>query len=504
MAAGIPNTATEETDGYAYEFVQPVPDRLICRICHDPCHNAYMTICCGHNFCESCLNKAQKITSEIVCPVCRKEDFQVFPNSQANREIRGLHVFCVNKQRGCECQCEINEIINHCESACLFQSVCCPIKCGKVLNRRDLADHAKNECPCRTVVCQYCYKEGEYQYIAGKHFDDCTKAPIPCANKCTARGIPRDEIILHMKECPLQIIQCEFHNVGCEEKIMRKDLEKHNLSFVDKHLMLAVSAFASTEQQLYACQNEIRELKNQQEAIKVASKHEIECLKNNARKMDKKFDSEAIQIKFQAEIDKLKRDIDEKYAPQKRLQALEEHLGIKSGQIIGYLPWAHEIHSTSIRGEEICPVIIKVPKFHRMMKNETKWHSDPFYSHIRGYKLCLRVIAAGSGSGRSTHLSLFLYIMRGQYDGHVKWPIMGAFEISLINQLKDAEHYPNTVRYSEKTSSNIANKVSTKGSEVASDGLGRNEFISLRDLIKVTETCQYLKDDCIFIRVCKL
>ena len=35
---------------------------------------------------------------------------------------------------------------------------------------------------------------------------------------------------------------------------------------------------------------------------------------------------------------------------------------------------------------------------------------------IKGYKMCLRGDAAGSGDGKGTHLSMFLYLMKGSHD----------------------------------------------------------------------------------------
>ena len=161
-----------------------------------------------------------------------------------------------------------------------------------------------------------------------------------------------------------------------------------------------------------------------------------------------------------------------------------------------------ELLSTSISGEEMCPVTIKVPKFASKKRNEVKWCSDGFYTQNRGYKMCLRVIAGGAGSGKGSHLSVFLYLMKGPYDSQLDWPLKGEFEMTLLNQIVDFDHHSNTVKFSDKTPTAISNKV--KSGDMAADGLGRNEFISQNELIKKTNTCQYLKDDCIFIRVRKL
>ena len=70
------------TGGFEYQFVTPPPDMFICKICHLPSRDPHLTMCCGHAFCESCLDGMKKAKSIVsnVCPVCRSEDFVTFPN----------------------------------------------------------------------------------------------------------------------------------------------------------------------------------------------------------------------------------------------------------------------------------------------------------------------------------------------------------------------------------------------------------------------------------------
>ena len=43
-------------------------------------------------------------------------------------------------------------------------------------------------------------------------------------------------------------------------------------------------------------------------------------------------------------------------------------------------------------------------------------YSAPSYTSRFGYKLCLRLYMDGDGSGKGTHLSFFLMMMKGEYD----------------------------------------------------------------------------------------
>jgi len=63
-------------------------------------------------------------------------------------------------------------------------------------------------------------------------------------------------------------------------------------------------------------------------------------------------------------------------------------------------------------------------------------YSAPFYTSRHGYKLCLRLYMDGDGSGKGTHLSYFLTIMRGEFDALLQWPFKQAVSLILMDQDK--------------------------------------------------------------------
>ena len=160
-----------EYGGYEYKFVNPPPDRCICNICYLPSRDAYMTgQCCeGQTICKSCLDQWQKTTGNMKCPVCREEKGGFHPNYPIAREVKSLHIYCTNKEKGCEWQDELNDINNHLGSSdgCQFEEVKCSNECGKMIHRQYLTSHAETECPRRKITCQYCHDTGEHQFIEG-------------------------------------------------------------------------------------------------------------------------------------------------------------------------------------------------------------------------------------------------------------------------------------------------------------------------------------------------
>ena len=475
--------------GYEYKFVKDPPDTLVCKICHHPCRVPYLTGCCGHNFCKSCLDAAKMTVT--CCPYCRnEEDFTLFNNKLSDREIRSLHVMCTNKERGCEWQDELNNINNHLgnSNGCQFEDVSCSNECGKMLQRRYLTSHIETECPRRKVDCQYCHFTGEHQFIEGEHKEQCPKLPLPCPNKCEVGSVPREDMEAHRKECPLQMVQCEYHNVGCEDRMMRKDLEKHIREKIEMHLTLATSEFSNIKAELAETRSELAETRSELADTKselASAKSELKSQIANSNK----------------QINTLIVTLHQILLRQGQTESAES--------VVSVADWSVKIKAMAAlikSGDQECSqsVIVNIPEFFKNKCSQVDindWYSDSFYSHKRGYKMCLCVYPTGHGTGKGTHLSVYLHLMKGPHDDELTWPLRGKFEVKLLNQISDCEHHSVTITYNNCTNVVLASRV-TDGDKAK--GWGKPKFISHEGLHKATPTCQYLKDDCIFLQVSKL
>ena len=425
--------------GYEYKFVNPVPDSCKCKICHLPSKDAYMTgqCCRGLTICKSCLDEWQKKAGNTKCPVCRKEEGGFHPNYPIEREIKSLHIYCTNKEKGCKWKGELNDINNHLGNSkgCQLEEVKCSNECGKMIQRRYLTNHVETECPRRKINCQYCHDTGEHQFIEGQHKEECPKLPLPCPNKCEVGSVPREDMEAHRKECPLEMIQCEYHSVGCKRvKLARKDQENHDNENMKEHLMLTKSELIDTKAQLAVAFKQINNL---------------------------------------AQLTMVNSPTNTKW------------------------PIILDVKATMLQsGNQVCPTTIRMPEFNSKKRDEVVWFSDPLYTHNKGYKMCLCIDAAGNGDGTGTHLSVYLYLMKGPHDDELTWPLRGKFEIKLLNQISDSEHRSMTVTYAPH---NHTSRV-TDGNR-SRYGWGHPKYISNKDLNKTTPKCQYLKDDCLFFQV---
>lgn len=132
----------------------------------------------------------------------------------------------------------------------------------------------------------------------------------------------------------------------------------------------------------------------------------------------------------------------------------------------------------------------------------TDWYSSPFYSHIGGYKLCLRVAANGESDGEGTHVSVYVHLMRGKHDDHLQWPFRGVITIQLLNQKRDVQHRQHKLTFDRRTSSSISCRVT--GRDVATGGQGCTKFIAHNELVPAffaSTGGEYLKNDCLKFRI---
>ena len=63
--------------------------------------------------------------------------------------------------------------------------------------------------------------------------------------------------------------------------------------------------------------------------------------------------------------------------------------------------------------------------------------------------MCLNVEANGWGESRNSHVSVYLYMMRGEYDESLKWPFRGDITVQLLNQVGDDGHHADVIRVTD-------------------------------------------------------
>ena len=121
-------------------------------------------------------------------------------------------------------------------------------------------------------------------------------------------------------------------------------------------------------------------------------------------------------------------------------------------------------------------------------------YSPPFYTSPHGYRLCLRAYLNGDGSGKGTHVSLFVVIMKGEFDDLLSWPFRHRVTLSLLNQETPTE--PRT----SKTQRFIPNPESSsfrKPKDAFNVASGFPEFVPS----SVLHDPAFVKNDVLYIKV---
>ena len=131
-------------------------------------------------------------------------------------------------------------------------------------------------------------------------------------------------------------------------------------------------------------------------------------------------------------------------------------------------------------------------------KTNSKWWSQPFYSRDKGYKLMLRVDANGDGSGKGTHLSLYVYLLRGEYDDQLEWPLNANITVQLLNWSGGNDHEENTIHHHTAP---LEYRTRVKEGNTASTGIGYGQFISHSVLESVNSDVQFINDDKICFKI---
>ena len=135
-----------DSRGLFSTLLPTIKDMMLCKICHLISRDPYLSCCCGHTFCKSCLDVLQATAGDsyVMCPMCREKDFQTVKNKQVDRAIKSLRVSCTNSRTGCNWQGELNYIKAHLVS-CQFEKVACN-ECRYTMEQGHLDYHLKNEC----------------------------------------------------------------------------------------------------------------------------------------------------------------------------------------------------------------------------------------------------------------------------------------------------------------------------------------------------------------------
>ena len=372
-----------------YDFIERPPEEFFCPVSFAVLLEPYQTQCCGNHLSQEAYQRLQGQP----CPVCREENLVAMKDKFHRRRMSLLKMRCPHKAEGCEWQGELRSLEQHLNTnrECRYVDVDCPYACGERVQRRSLEEHKSQRCPLRPFTCQYCNHKATHQEVTKEHWPVCKKYPLPCHNECGEEEIERQHLKGHLEQtCPLEVIQCDFSYAGCGAQLQRRFMPAHMKQGIKDHLSLlslVVPNLQSLVQQQRDLIKQMRDqIKQQGDQIKQQGdqiKQQGDQIKQQGDQMKQQGD----QMKLMADL--IKQQGDQMKQMENRIKQLEK-------------PFP--------------PVDIIMDDFEKHKKSNDEWYSPPFYTHLGGYRICLRVHANGVGTAKGTRVSVFVYLMRGEYD----------------------------------------------------------------------------------------
>ena len=176
---------------------------------------------------------------------------------------------------------------------------------------------------------------------------------------------------------------------------------------------------------------------------------------------------------------------------ERRIESIEHTLALRN---VAWADLEEYIRQQEFSGHD-GQLLWKITEFTRRRNEavsgkQVSLYSPCFYTSRYGYKMCARIFLNGNGMGRGTHISLFLVVMRGQYDASLRWPFRQKVTFMLLDQ-DNVEHVIDTFRPDHNSSSFQRPR---REMNIAS---GCPMFCSLTEL----NNHAYVRDDTIVIKI---
>ena len=430
--------------GYRCEFIDPVSDDFICKVCNCVAREPNLTSCCGQHYCQSCIVKIIEDGKPCPNPECGEATFNTFLDKNYHRKILSLRVHCTVKDRGCQWIGKVEQLDTHMDvnsGDCQYVDIECPEKCGQQVQKHQLATHIVNECLKRDFTCMYCGFKATYEVVSEKHWPECQNYPLPCPNRCQIGAVERNTLEDHLNICHLQVVDCDFSYAGCNEKLQRQDMENHIEKNAQKHLALIAAASMKLSQDFEQKLQEQRDI-------------------------------------FQEQLHLMKQDLQQK---DTQIQALNEEM----------IEMKTQIGKLQDKLQSFPPFLFTLSNFTELKETMKSWDSPPMYTHPCGYKFCIVVFPHGDYEGRQTHVSVCIRTLPGKFDATLQWPAKFTITLQLLNQHRDQDHITVTKELKWKTPNNSI--------------IFKSQFIGHANLEWDSEKLtQYLKDDCLKFRVTRV
>ncbi|KTG03294.1 hypothetical protein cypCar_00010190, partial [Cyprinus carpio] len=510
-------------------FVLRLEQQFICPSCGGIVLNPHQTGC-GHIFCARCVRAYIENGGSSKCPLdsIPIKPEEIFQDNCCKRELLNLEIYCTNAP-DCTQRVTLCDLQDHLK-ACQYERIrCSNVGCSDTVLRRNLLEHQRNVCSFRLESCHHCRQSFPASQLLVHQKTSCLEIEIPCPNKCLQmikRHKPVDphlQLQAHADECLEVETDCIYKSYGCTFRGKRGKVQVHENSEFSSHVRLVLESNTKLEKQVEQLQ---QDMFVQQGALKDKNlvfsnlDRDITLCDNTLTTLQRSVEEQRVRIcsvqrelrdlrgvlgsELSEELPSLRASLDSLRQQVAVTESLREHLGaleqtcqrhtrlldIHVEQLQCNEQRFRQLESTSFDGK----LIWKVRDYWHQKEAGTPLNSTPFYTSRSGYKLSVRAYLGGDNSGRGTHLSLYITIMRGDFDSLLPWPFRQNITLTLLDQSGSRNHVSNT--FTPDTNSDSFHRP-TSDANVAT---GFPRFISQGDL-EAPRNAVYVRDDTLFIKV---
>jgi TNF receptor-associated factor 4 len=250
------------------------------------------------------------------------------------------------------------------------------------LNLKPVADKQLQGCPFAQIQCLYCFELFQRSNIQAHQDEQCLKRSFSCDYCGEFESTYEDITTNHWPVCHKYLVPCPNN---CGETLQHQNVDSHTRE--ECPLTIKDCDFKHVGCDLRLARKDMPEHLTK----------DLVCHVSLLTASHKKLEEENKQLKTQ--VVKLE-------------QSLQE---------------------LTTDSEPTC-VDFVMNNFDQHKKDKDVWISPSFYSHPHGYKMCLAVYANGLDDGKGTHVSVYVYIRRGEYDNILRWPFQGTIPICVLGE----------------------------------------------------------------------
>lgn len=278
---------------------------LVCVKCTLVARNP-MSSNCGCMACYGCFPANSERKADARCFLCHAKNPQWELSAVLRRQIGRLKVKCDR----CDWKSEQSNFHEHKTQKCPHRKIKCPLGCGQFYVLSAEPDHnawclkerqvkcmhcdqpftmatlGRHDCPEEPITCA-CNERIKRKDLE-KHQDaDCDEAVVPCA-QCNHPTFRR-EAKGHEEECPMRIVECL-----CKAKLPFKDKQQHLLDakLAEVHLPLLVEKVETTiknhNEMIDQGERTIKKLREEIKQLKQGQKRPLEDSGGGSSSSEKK------------------------------------------------------------------------------------------------------------------------------------------------------------------------------------------------------------------------